>query len=171
MCNHYSPSLHPFPSLSTHLRMMLPSEEQGLTALSRPGKTETEDTCRSGQGWGNGPVGLRVGLRHLRLQRGPSAAAQLPSEGRVPGEEESAEQPARGVPRRRPPPERTASRLDERQSPGDCASLAGAGRAPQEGEPESRRAWLGARDSGSISGSLKLSVPQLPKPRGRSFPK
>lgn len=144
MCNLYSPTPRPSSGPSTHLRMMLPFEELGLTALRRPRAMGTEDTCLGGRGCRSSQLGLRSGSGTCGCTGGPSATAQLPSEGRVPGEEESAEQPARGVPRRRPPPERTASRLDPCQSPGDCASLAGAGRAPREGELESKRAWLGA---------------------------
>lgn len=109
-----------------------------------------------------------LGSRHLRLQRGPSAAAELPSKGRVPGEEENAKRPARGVHRRRPPLERTASRLDQRQSPGDCASSAGGWTSAPGGRTGKQEGVAGARVAGSVCSSRQRSTPQLLRP-GQGF--
>lgn len=104
-CSLWSPTPRPSSSSSTHLRMMLPFEEElGLTTLRRPRAVGTEDTCLAGRGCGSSQARLRAGLQAPAAAEATQRSRGAPQQGAGPGRGGKGQAARQGRPQTAPSP-------------------------------------------------------------------
>lgn len=150
-CSLYSPTPRPSSGPSTHLRMMLPFEELGLTTLRRPRAVGTEDTCLAGPGCGRSQARLRAGLQAPAAAKGTQRSRGALQQGAGPGRRGKRQAARQGRPQTAPSPGADC------QSPGPAPvawGLCVVGRGPDE--RPGRESWKAGGRGWSPGGWLCL---------------